>query len=313
MKTELEQFAWGRPIDGYTWENAVAADFRVFGPAASASANRDSAETRFLRWRDAGSGAETLTPLSDHPTLFREFACLEPTEAAFLEFANQHGWLGVSCFLKESREGGKSFVVNLDSTRGQGEPLWRWTEAHEQMQKVNDVLSAIQSKDLARLGEWFRVENDAVRFEREWPSGAAEYEWVCGTKSPALRTLLWQWGNQAPNDGERLLRFASVWAQKRINEAMHSGDRGTSSSVRVLMNHIKDGMMLHIVPDSLLAAMWLQCARVLTDNPTFKACERCGKWFELSPVTRRKQSKYCSGSCKVAAHRARTAGANAGS
>ena len=72
-----------------------------------------------------------------------------------------------------------------------------------------------------------------------------------------------------------------------------------------LLNDIKDGMMLHIVPDTLLAARWLQCARVLTDNRTFKACERCGKWFELSPSARRKHSKYCSGTCKVAAHRAR--------
>ncbi|HWF84026.1 MAG TPA: hypothetical protein VG222_04240, partial [Vicinamibacterales bacterium] len=59
--------------------------------------------------------------------------------------------------------------------------------------------------------------------------------------------------------------------------------------------------------DTLLGAMWLQCARVLSDNPTFKACEHCGKRFELAADKRRRNSLYCSDRCKVAAHRARRA------
>jgi len=49
-------------------------------------------------------------------------------------------------------------------------------------------------------------------------------------------------------------------------------------------------MTLRIVPETLLAALWFQCARVLTLNPTFRACMNCGKWFELLPDKRRKQA-----------------------
>jgi hypothetical protein len=59
------------------------------------------------------------------------------------------------------------------------------------------------------------------------------------------------------------------------------------------------------VPQTLLAAIWFQCARVLTDRPKFKQCEHCGKWFELSPDAHRRQSKYCDERCKVAAYRVR--------
>jgi hypothetical protein len=66
-------------------------------------------------------------------------------------------------------------------------------------------------------------------------------------------------------------------------------------------------MTLRIVPETLIGAMWFQCARALTLNPSFRACRNCGKWFELSPDTRRKQSIYCSDRCKVAAYRAKKA------
>jgi hypothetical protein len=144
---------------------------------------------------------------------------------------------------------------------------------------------------------------DAVRYERD---GAYGPEWsvVCGANQ-GFKPYLWKWGSEGRTELDRLKRFASIWAQKKINEAIGDADNGTGTSVRVLLNDVKDGMAIHIVPDTLLGAMWLQCARVLTENPTFKACENCGKWFELSPDARRKNSKYCSDRCKVAAHRAR--------
>jgi hypothetical protein len=77
---------------------------------------------------------------------------------------------------------------------------------------------------------------------------------------------------------------------------------------RILLNHDRGDFTLHMVPNSLIGAMWLQCARVLTVNPTFKQCDYCQKWFELSPDARRRQSKYCSDRCKVAAYRRRRAG-----
>ena len=302
MMTALEQFGWGRPSEGYVWEDTTVAKM----PGAKLEP-RDAAETRFLRWIESSSSAVLVTPLQENAALFREFAYLQPTENAFLEFANQHGWLGVSRFLRgEPSEDGKTISISLGDPRAQGEPLWRWKEARREMWRVATVVEAILNRDISTLRQWFQISEHAVRYLREEPDNLPGYpsmEWICSGEPP-LRSWLWQWGNQGRDDDERLIRFASGWAQKQINDAMGGSEKETATSVRILMNDEKDGMTLHIVPDTLLAAMWLQCARALTENPTFKACEHCGKWFELAPGARRKNSKYCSVRCKVAAHRA---------
>jgi len=299
MNQGLEHFAWARPLDGYVWEDAVALDERAF---QSASSVRNRSETRFLRWRDASSQAVSLAPLQDHPTLFLQFAHLEPTEATFLEFANQYGWLGVPIFLEnETNRGRKTRVVNYADLRDQGEPLWRWREAHRQLWRVCPVLEAILDKDIPTLKQWFHVLPDAVRYERDGVYGL-ECEFICSS-NPLFKPWLWKWGNKGGTQAEKLLRFASAWAQKQVNEAMTGNEDGTMTSVRVLIDGDKAGMMLHIVPDTLLAAMWLQCARVLTENPTFKACDNCGKWFEVSADARRRGTMYCDARCKVAAYR----------
>lgn len=301
MKTALEHFAWGRPVEGYVWEDSSVLNL----PGSKENVN-DNAETRFLRWRDSSSQAVLVTPLQDNAALFREFARIEPTESAFLSFANQYGWLGVSRLLRGTRsEDGKTVSVNLGDPRAHGEPWWRWKLAHHRLWRVSTVVKAIQEKDAVTLRQWFQVLPNAVRYERD-ERGQQCWEWICAAEPP-LKTWLWKWGNKGATEDDRLIRFASGWAQKQINDAMGGSDNETATSVRILMNDERDGMVLHIVPDSLLAAMWLQCARALTENPTFKSCERCGKWFELAPGARRKTSKYCSERCKVAAYRAKRA------
>jgi hypothetical protein len=297
MKTPLEQFIWGKPEGGFEWKDAIPAKF----PAPFNDprlTERDLKETRFLRLRESSGLADPIYPLQDEPLLFRAFARLEPNEDGFLAFANQYGWLGVTVFLEEQGEGQR--VVNFN-TQGQGEPWWRWLFARQQMRDVDQLLEPIQLKDTATLRQWFTVLEDGVRYEKPGPYGP-HMAWVCSSKNH-LRPWLWTWGNAAPTDDERLLRFASGFAQEQINKVMSGTPTDARTSVRVLLNHEKDGMMVHIVPDNLLAAMWLQCARVLTDNPSFRACENCGKWFELSSDARRSDTKYCSDKCKVAAYR----------
>ena len=82
MNLDLQFFAWARPVEGYEWEDATAG---VLVPSGRPTPDdkRDREEKRFLRWRDATSAAKSLTPLLDNPTLFREFANIQPTEAMY--------------------------------------------------------------------------------------------------------------------------------------------------------------------------------------------------------------------------------------
>ena len=121
------------------------------------------------------------------------------------------------------------------------------------------------------------------------------------------RTLDHIWSPVQKPKRDALIRVARGWAQEEINSAMSGSDKGTLTNARVLFETDSSRMSLHIVPRTLIGAMWLQCARVLTLHPTFKSCEHCSRWFELSAEGRRRHSKYCSSRCKVAAYRVRKA------
>jgi hypothetical protein len=113
----------------------------------------------------------------------------------------------------------------------------------------------------------------------------------------------------ARSQDQQLVRAASIFGQEQINKALSGGgaNRQSLTSLRIIVNTDQDTLRLYVAPDTLLAALWLQCARVMTENIIFRACGHCGKWFEVSPDAKRKQSKYCQDRCKVAAHRARKA------
>jgi hypothetical protein len=283
-------------VEGFQWETTRVLDAGRAHPHDA----KDLAEKRFLRWRSVDNRVHRANPLAANPTLFRVFAQLEPTEEAFLAFANEFGWLGVALLLQGEVTAEGQRVVTFNS-RAEGEPLWRWRSEHQNMAAVNLVLTAIQDENVQELRNLFVIEDDGVRYE----SGVS-FEWICSTRMQ-LKEWLWEWGNQARTEEERIIRFASGWAQRQINEAM--AERGASrrslTSVRVLFNHESRSMRLHVTPDTLLGAMWLQCARVLSENPKFRTCENCGKWFELSPDLRRRHAIYCSPRCKVAAYRKR--------
>ena len=171
-----------------------------------------------------------------------------------------------------------------------------------------DVLRAIQEDDITALKQWFTLTKEGARYHWQLDDNVTlgAFGWV--TSAGELRDYLWTWAMKADSDAEALMRVARGWAQQQINEAI-GGDRqpGTNCSARVVFDQDREHMTLRIVPETLIGAMWFQCARVLTLNPTFRACKHCAKWFELSPDTRRKQAIYCSDRCKVAAYRAKKA------
>ena len=63
---------------------------------------------------------------------------------------------------------------------------------------------------------------------------------------------------------------------------------------------------LYIVPNNLLAAMWLQFAQAVSTQTDLRRCLHCPTWFTYGPGTgRRKTAFYCSDRCRRAAHRAK--------
>jgi hypothetical protein len=297
MAEGIDLFRWHRAEGGYQWK-----DGRVFAPDSQPTLSAaDRAETRFLVENAMGTPRHwRYRPLENNPTLYREFASLEPTEEAFAGFANQYGELGVGVFTDASTAAAVEVASGIVH-----DPLCRWRSAHSSIRAVAEVLTAIQADDAATLKQWFTVSPSGARYQRHEPGAPfPSVGWV--TVANELRDYIWTWATKANSDAEFLLRIARGWAQEQINEAI-GGDRqpGTTCSARVVFDQDREHMTLRIVPETLIGAMWFQCARVLALNPIFRACRHCGKWFELSPDARRKHAIYCSDRCKVAEYRAK--------
>ena len=209
--------------------------------------------------------------------------------------------MGVGLFLKLK---GGTHPLPLPS----GEPLYRWRDQHKKIGEVVELLDMIAAEDRSALAARFSVGKNHVNYNYGDPSGAKGGATVA--VAGELKEWLWDWATKAKTEREMLVRFAKGWVQKQINDGVSGKDRGASESftaARVLLNHETETMTLHVVPSTLLAALWLQCARVLTVNPTFKSCQHCKTWFELSPDARRRHTIYCTDRCKVAAYRAKVA------
>lgn len=77
-------------------------------------------------------------------------------------------------------------------------------------------------------------------------------------------------------------------------------------AARIEPHPIPSKARFKMVPNSLLAAMWLQLANASTKSTAFKQCEFCPHWFPVGPGTGRKPSKrFCSNRCRVAWNRAK--------
>lgn len=62
-----------------------------------------------------------------------------------------------------------------------------------------------------------------------------------------------------------------------------------------------DQLRFHLVPRTLLGAIWLQLARAIDGDKQFPACDECGRPFEVSRerhIGKKKSAKFCSGACR---------------
>jgi hypothetical protein len=92
---------------------------------------------------------------------------------------------------------------------------------------------------------------------------------------------------------------ASRYIQDRINDALRD-----NVAPRMLWDESNELKLYH-VPKTLLGAMWLQFADAVSYNLEYRACNWCGKSFEVTRSTR-SDRLYCSNSCRVSASRKRT-------
>lgn len=64
---------------------------------------------------------------------------------------------------------------------------------------------------------------------------------------------------------------------------------------------------LHVVPSTLLGAMWVQLAEAVSAQREFRQCEGCRQWFTLRPGKDRPTKTHCAPECRSLGYRNRKA------
>jgi hypothetical protein len=262
-------FAWQIAESGYEWrENQrhkrnAQAPSRVLVPKPSEM------------WR-------RYLPLVSEPGLFMKLADTPATEEGVVEFAAQYGVLGIP--IHASVDG----LLQLGA-----ESLSAWQEEIRVMRRLLAVWQCVTSRDMKRLAEVVKWDDKGVAFQ--WivkHKGKEHVEAHRILASPEIHP-------------ERLDRFAHgdliqpalLYLQIEINAELEKHPAPAK-----LLRTENGKISLYCVPDSLVAALWLQFALAIDGNKHYKLCEGCNRWFEVGTGTsagaKRRDARACSSTCR---------------
>jgi hypothetical protein len=282
---ELIDFYWYVHVGGYWWTTTRA---------IVDMANRKLVPGQRLLERcitpgyieGNGRDRKHYEPLLEHPALFRVFVGTDPTEEGVLAFANTYGRLG---------EGGLHTEA-FDSA----EPLATWTDAIATMRGVVETWDAAVAGDDGLLGELIRWDEERG-LHRLTEDGQPQHLLDLSGK---LQVDLVNTGmrNREPTPEQR--RIAAMnFVQAEVSRQLA---RAAPPALLWYDNHTR--LRLHLKPETLLGALWLQFAQAISGNKAFRQCVVCGTWYELDSETARKKKNYCSDACRSKAYRDRKLG-----
>ncbi len=230
-------------------------------------------------------------PLSDHPTLFRQFADLPLEGEAIGRFANQFGLLGTRPYPDPESD--------PQSARDEphGELLSDWLRHIAALKDAVVVWDAVGTADEEALS---KIKRSAKLFTRPtWYSGECMKFDPDDPDEDYHKSLDYEEAKQRLRKG-RLLEVATTFVVDTVNQHMV----GNGVAARLHLRPDGQDPDLYIVPRNLLGAMWLQLADAIDKKKEFRRCRMCNKPLEIStsPTGYRTNRRFCSDLCKVRHH-----------
>lgn len=286
MHDELMQFQWDVYTEGYQWIKVIDEN------------HPKKASISFLTTGlPLGGGKiriKRYNPLQMYTALYRHFSELDLSQNAILDFANTYGTLGGDA---EEMITIPSQDIQNQLVVGDGEPFHKWKKHIRLMRQTLTLWDAIQIGDTETLSKHIRWSGpDGVSYQTHPELKIQEghgKEWIASHTNPDLLERF------KPYD---LVEPAQYYIQRKINQQMKG-----HISQRLLWNHERDKLSLYSVPDSLIAALWLQFAQSISGNKIYRSCHQCGIWYEINPDIARTNKRYCSNACRSKGYRNRQA------
>lgn len=320
---------------GYYWDEDAQPELEALGSPYDESI-KEKYRPPFLVEAPKTEGYYRKTLLEDRPTLFLEFAELEPTKEAILRFANTYGSL-----LRVERGIGEVLVSTPLHPKGSPPPLGItvtkdgqeypivaaeslsfWRKELSNMKRIVMVWEWWKDKEVEKLAKVIRWQGTgSVAYVLSDKEELLESAWERLKKGEVL--LGCEFGHLAANEqrGEKPFRFrpeifsrfrpgdvllpAQYLIQLKINRQLEREE--CTCRPRLLINERND-LEPYIVPTNLLAAMWYQFYQAVVGERIFKRCKTCGIWVDLTGARSDKQKRWkecdtCKNRKKQAKHR----------
>ena len=270
-------FRWGVEVLGYEWVRGHDSEWHLTARAS----------------RMQNTGLRVYDPLKDN-RLFLKFSAVQTSRGAILKFANRYGDLFNSYNLKDMvvRPTGQYWPSQL-----RGASLNRWKLEINQMRVLVRIWRAIKGARKNELKHFiFWRDKNAVEYRL-----GMSIVWLA---TPEINNYLLKLFT--PGD---VLKPAMYLLQREINRRIAEADN--SGYVPIVPRLVwcpgprKEGIArpdhhqrIIFHPTNLLAAMWLQFARAITEEYRLQICEGCGEYFQIGKGARRIHTQTCSDRCR---------------
>lgn len=253
-------FTWKVANSGYHWRE-IPEQGRFL---CAVDAFRSDWNNMFDRYQ------RSYRPIEEVTGLFLEFADLEPTEGAVVEFSSKYGMLGSGDNISSAADFG---VASLH-----GESLESWSREIETLRKAVDLWRAMQRGREELLSTLKKLVGDPDQL----PMKVSHLQHL-DDQDPAIAAL------------SVIQRSASYVLRKELG-------------VDFLFIGNEPRLQLSLRPVSLLGAIWLQFAAAVEERRNFEKCKNCGRPFEISraaSIGKRADAKFCSTRCRVGSYHLR--------
>jgi len=309
------------PVEGTrAWGSGYSSD-----PVWRASDRSDSGKTEpdeqppWLIVANPSEGYREYRPLTEEPTLYKDFAKLALDANEILGFSNRYGMLLRGQLLLAGP------TVRMDHILLGGESIWMWAEEISAIREAVELMEALQDAEqngrkerLAKLIVWrgYKVAYSPgdslwaealaarklqgmvllvkeMRHTRRAPSGPHEI-----TLPLNLDPRFKDWARD-----HNLAGPAKQYLRMIINKRIRGN---VSPQLRLIEDRFREpSLRTTLLPDNLLGAMWLQVFQDFAGTRRIRECLLCGKWFDAVNDPRQVYCRTSASGCRKKAARIR--------
>lgn len=265
----------------------------------------DSEPRLVARWSsgEAETKLRIYAPLKDQ-RLFLRFAAVGAQRADIERFANRYGTLFdyYSDLTAVQRAPGSYRTAQLH-----GPSLRKWQFEIGYMRALVDIWKATKAARRDALKDVISWDGkDMVSYRIELPLGMASWRLLAAPSVNQHLLARFKTGD--------VLRPARYLLQAEINKRI--ADINSSNHLAIIPRLVwcpgpriegvarpDHHQRIIFEPTNLLAAMWLQFARAVTEEYQLQMCEGCGEYFQVGKGARRLHTKTCGSRCRQRASR----------